>query len=376
MIPMRPILPILLAAAVLCVSAREEAGGTAFRIPRPNPVLKFPADHGSHPEFRIEWWYVTGHLFSGERRFGLQATFFRFAERPGPAPEGAFSGGQFHLAHMAVSEPGKKSFLHEERVNREGWDAFAKTDDLDVHNGNWRLKRVDDPEHGDRFLLDGSVLSDARFKLRLVPEKPHVLFGRDGVSRKGADPGEASLYITFTRLKVEGMLRIGGEDLVVAGQAWMDHEISSSQLGDDLAGWDWVSIQLKDGRELMAYILRRKDGSPGPWSTLAWIDRAGEVSHVPADKFTWKPGGKWMSPETGADYPIRPRIEVVDPKSGKPCVFQVRPLMAAQEITGEIGGIAYWEGACDILDAAGKIIGSGFLEQTGYADDDLEQRLR
>lgn len=343
-----------------------------FSIPKPNPQYSFPENHGSHPDYRIEWWYLTGHLFAGTRRFGFQATFFRMAERPGPAPEGAFSDGQYYLAHMALSDPAGDRFLHEERLNREGWDAFSRSGDLDLRNGDWTLSRSDD----NQLILTGSILSDARFALTLSPEKEHVIFGEDGISRKGPKPGESSHYITFPRLAVSGSLRLDGEDLDVTGQAWMDHEISSSQLSRDQVGWDWVSMQFEDGREIMAFILRKSDGTADAFSTLAWVGPDGRVTHFSADRFSWEAKGLWQSPETGARYPNRVRIAAPEPGSEETRIFRIQPTMDHQEIAGDLGGIAYWEGACDVLDDDGKVIGRAFLELTGYAEDELEQRLQ
>lgn len=344
-----------------------------YRIAEPGYVYSFPHDHGSHPEFRIEWWYLTGHLFArDERRFGFEATFFRLAQRADAQPENsAFGTGQIYLAHMAVSDLGNQRFYHEERLNREGWNAYAKVGDLDVRNGNWSLKRKPDGE----IILQGSIQSDCSFSLSLVPEKPHVIFGEDGISRKGPSESAASHYITFTRLRAKGRLSIAGEDLEVEGSTWMDHEISSSQLDENQTGWDWVSVQFDDGRELMAYMLRLRDGGYSDFSRLVWISREGELVHHPRAEIEWIPGGYWESPDTGARYPIRPVFKTVDPASGKRRTFTVVPLMEEQEITGELTGVPYWEGACDIVDENNRVVGRAYLELAGYVDG-LNDRLR
>jgi predicted secreted hydrolase len=340
-----------------------------FRVPQPNPTFTFPRDHGSHPDFKIEWWYLTGHLFTTEatpRRFGFQATFFRsaapleVATRPAPA---AFGHDQIYLAHMALVDIGTGRFVYQERLNRAGWDAAASTETLDVRNGDWSLRFLDPA--AEIMELIGGVRAEARFTLKLTPSKPLVLFGDRGYSRKGAEATAASYYLTFSRLAVSGQLSLGGAAPVeVTGQAWMDHEYSSSQLDENQIGWDWLSAQLHDGRELMFYALRRRDGSLDPASTLTWIDREGRPEKAP---WRWEPITFWRSPRTGANYPQRIRLTTTDPASGAEAVFIVDPFHAAQELSGDLGGVTYWEGACRILSADGRTeLGSAYMELTGY----------
>lgn len=373
------------------LAGAQDSSRTAegFRIPEENPVLSFPADHGSHPDFRIEWWYLTGHLFAEEdgRRFGVQATFFRLAEKPGADGEGEFFGKDpIFLAHMALTDVSAKRFHHEERLNRAGWEAWARVGDLDLRNGNWTLRRESGLGPGNRLSdsaegmmrLQGSVLSDLRFDLSLQPAKPPVLFGENGVSKKGQEASAASLYLTFPRLRAEGELVLGRETLAVGGELWMDHEVSSSQLGRDQVGWDWLSVQFFDGRELMAYVLRKEDGTADRYSSLHWIDESGGVTSHTADEFEWQATGEWKSGETGDVYPIGPRVSAIDPKTGERRRLRVEPVMEEQEMIGSLGGVSYWEGACDVLDEdSGEVVGRAYLELTGYArGDDLGRRLR
>jgi predicted secreted hydrolase len=343
--------------------AGETAGAPAtprftpdgFAVPQPGYAFAFPRDHGSHPEFKIEWWYLTGHLYTPEqRRFGYQATFFRNA-----APGGQV---QLHLAHMALVDVATGRFYHQERLNREGWDAGAATGTLAVHNGPWTLDLVDAAT--ETLRLRGGVHGDVRFELTLRPTKPRVLFGENGLSRKGADPTAASYYITFTRLAAEGELQVEGQRFAVAGESWMDHEISSSQLSGGQVGWDWVSAQLADGREVMFYQLRRADGTADPASTLTWIGRDGTLTRRP---FEWRVRGTWRSESTGAVYPVDATLVTTDPETGRTVELQLEPLVRAQELDGAVAGIAYWEGACRVRDGDGKEIGSAYMELTGYA---------
>ena len=343
-----------------------------WSVPRAGHQLTFPQDHGSHPDFKIEWWYLTGHLFSGERRFGFQATFFRFGEKPGEVPDKvAFGTGQLYLAHMGISDPETGQFLHEERLNRAGWDAGARVGDLEVFNGNWRLHR-----QGEGLELVGSVRAEAAFSLKLLPRKGPVVFGEDGISRKGPEGTAASYYITFPRLEASGTLELDGETLAVTGEAWMDHEISSSQLDENQVGWNWTCIQFNDGREIMGYVLRTKERGVSEYSKLVWIDPDGSLIHVRWPDYEWEHLGHWESPTTGAVYPVSPRLTTTDPASGKARHLRLVPILEPQEMTGGSGGVSYWEGACDVKDEdSGEIVGRAYLEMTGYADD-IGEKLR
>lgn len=342
-----------------------------FAVPQPGRRFEFPRDHGSHPEFKIEWWYVTGHLFGeSDRRFGFQATFFR---RAGPPPtngsaatanSGLFGHGELHLAHVALLDVQGERFMHEERLNRLGWDARSDTNTLAVHNGNWFLRLGTHPSGS--LSLQGSIRGAAAFALELTPTKPLVIFGENGVSRKGASPTASSHYLTFSRLAVAGEVTLAGRKQAVRGQAWMDHEISSSQLDDDQAGWDWASLQLNDGREIMAYRLRKKDGRTDPFSQLAWVDAQGGVTNRNSTQFTWTTRRTWKSPATGGMYPVHVKLTTTDPVNGQSVSFTLDPIILPQELKGGLGGIPYWEGACRVLDDRGANVGSAYLELTGY----------
>jgi predicted secreted hydrolase len=355
----------LLLFCVFCVFCGHSLRGSeiplktsdGFAVPQPGHVFAFPRDHGSHPEFKIEWWYLTGHLFAADgRRFGYQATFFRSA-----APD---KTTHLHLAHMALIDVATGRFYHQERLNREGWDAGSSTSTLDVHNGPWSLRFTD--ETAERMELRGGIRAEAGFNFTLTPDKPLVIFGENGVSRKGAAPTAASYYLTFPRLRTEGTLTIGTETFAIAGESWMDHEISSSQLDKNQVGWDWVSVHFKDGRELMFYRLRLRDGLSDPASSLTWVDAVGRTQK---SDFKWDVIDRWTSPTTGAVYPIRVRLTTTDPSTGKLIALILDPLAKNQELTGNLGGIPYWEGACRVLDADGRELGNAYMELTGYAKD-------
>lgn len=354
----------------------QDVGKTAdgFSLPQSGHAFSFPRDHGSHNDFKIEWWYITGHLFGDDgRRFGFQATFFRSAGLATNSTQAnpTFGTDKLFLAHMALLDVKTGKFIHQQRLNRDGWDAFSATNELNVRNGNWSLRMTD--TNRETMALRGSFGGDAALELELQPRKNLVVFGQNSVSRKAADPTAASYYLTFPRLAATGAVKINSQTNRVSGEAWMDHEISSSQLGDGQAGWDWCCLQFKDGREIMAYRMRRADGSQDEFSTLAWVATNGVITHLPSAEFKMETVETWKSPVTGAMYPVSIKLKTRDPQSGQPVNFLLEPLAENQELAG--GGIAYWEGGCRIRNDAGKEIGSAFLELTGYAGN-LEKSLR
>lgn len=353
-----------LVALFFLAASLASADEPNWSVPTPDYQLTFPKDHGSHPDFRIEWWYITGHLYAESRRFGFQATFFRLGQEPVDVPaDEAFGETQLYLAHMALSDPETGTFVHEERLNRGGWDAGAQVGDLDVWNGNWRLVR-----QGNLLRLSGSIDAEASFDVQLLPHKGPVIFGEDGISRKGPEGTAASYYITFPRLDAEGVIRLDGVEYEVGGEAWMDHEISSSQLDRNQVGWDWAALQFFDGREIMGYVLRTDTGEPSEYSKLVWIDPEGKLTHQRLGEYRWIHDGEWESPDTGAVYPISPVIETKDPKTGAMKRFRLEPTMPHQEMVAGAGGVSYWEGACNIVDEeSGETVGLAFLEMTGYA---------
>jgi predicted secreted hydrolase len=347
----------------------ENVTADGFALPQTGHVFSFPRDYGSHDDFKIEWWYITGHLFGENgRRFGFQATFFRSARKPvnsADASQNGFDNNTIFLAHMALLDVKSGKFLHQQRLNRAGWDAASATNGLDVRNGNWSLHMTDTNQR--TMSLHGSLGGMADFQLELKPLKPLVVFGVNSVSRKAADPTAASYYLTFPRLQARGTVVDGTETNSVTGEAWMDHEISSSQLGDDQVGWDWCCLQFKDGREIMAYRMRRKDGTQDDFSTLAWVGTNGVVTHLPSAAFKMETVRTWKSPVTGAVYPVSIRLRTRNPETNQPVNFLLEPLAENQELAD--GKPAYWEGSCRVRDDQGREIGSAFLELTGYASD-------
>jgi predicted secreted hydrolase len=367
-------LAVLLFGCVVGVAEIPTLTDDGYAIPQAGRQFVFPRDHGSHPEFAIEWWYITGHLVAtNQAQFGFQATFFRRALVPPDAtnnsPSAAFGNDQIYLAHMALVDKTSGKFIYQEKLNRAGWDANSSTNTLDVHNGNWSLRLAPEKSAGHEvFQLQSTVGADVAFTLDLTPKKPMVIFGTNGVSRKASDFKASSHYLTFPRLAVNGTLTLAETNLTVTGEAWMDHEFSSSQLGAGQVGWDWLSLQLFDGRELMAYRMRRTDGSTDPFSTVAWIDQKSVVRQIGPEKFQWKVLQRWRSPKSGSEYPSLVELSAENPVTGKIENFIVQPFVADQELVGKIGGVGYWEGACRVLDENKKEIGRAYMELTGYGE--------
>jgi predicted secreted hydrolase len=338
-----------------------------YLVPTPDYVPVLPQDHGSHPEHGIEWWYWVGHLnaVDSEKQFGFQSTIFRLAGDPkksGHSSNGHFGHQNLFLLHSALSDLEEGKYLHHERVLREGWQASASRETLQLAVGGVKVSLLED---GKGHEVITRYPGSGKLELSLHPTKPLVSFGDRGLSRKGADPASVSWYWSYTRLEAKGTLFQNGEEIAVEGIAWMDHEISSSQLGEDLAGWDWTCMQLDDGTELKAYRLRKKDGGSDPWSAVYWIDQKGNTEKVYADSFTWETLDTWTSPKTGLQYPTSVEVSVKHPTNGQQ-VYQLRPLLDAQEFTGNRADNAYWEGACEVLNKDGKRIGLAYLELAGY----------
>jgi len=236
---------------------------------------------------------------------------------------------------------------------------------LELHNEGWSLSATGTTRWGPKIRIVGGIRAEAAFTLDLTPAKPLVVFGENGVSRKGAEAGAASYYLTFSRLAARGTLMVGGHEDAVEGEAWMDHEISSSQLGRGQVGWDWLCVQFDhEPREWMLYRLRHADGSADPVSRLQWVTTDGRA--VTAD-YRWTVLSTWRSPANGAVYPARVLLEARDPEGGLWRHWLIEPLISDQELRGQLGGGPYWEGACRVLDDAGNQRGSAYMELTGYA---------
>jgi predicted secreted hydrolase len=360
---------LLLASGLLAV-VPGLAADTAeeFRVAREGYRYTFPRDHGAHEAFRTEWWYYTGQLTANDgRSFGYQLTFFRrgMPHEQTNNPTSQWAVTQLYLAHFAVSDLSKGRFRYAEKISRAGLGKAGAADDrLHVWIDRWGAESsVASPATQTLTAADG----DLALQLTVSPDKPLVVHGTDGISHKGSAPGQASHYYSFTRLATNGKLTIGNESFDVTGTSWMDHEFGSAELGKDLVGWDWFSLQLDDQRELMLYRLRRADGSADPVSSGTLIDREGRGQHLSIGDFTLEPTSHWTSPASKAHYPQRWRLTIPSQQLS----LELAPLMAEQELsTTRSTQVTYWEGA---IEARGTtqgrpIQGKGYMELTGYAE--------
>jgi len=344
---------------LIVLALNAPAADDSYRLALPGYHFEFPRDHFNHPEFQTEWWYYTGNVRTPEgRRFGFELTFFRQAvSRDQPAS--IWDVRDLWMAHLALSDLDGGEFLHTERLNRSGAGiAGASLEQARVWNGNWNATWT-----GNSQMLD-AVADRFSFNLSLTPEKPPVINGENGVSQKAEGAGKASHYISFTRLKTSGSIVLDGKRFSVEGASWMDHEFFSHQLEASQSGWDWFSLQLDDGSELMLFRLRRAGGALDPYSAGTSVDSQGHSTHLAARDFTVTPGKIWTSPATGGHYPVEWTVEV--PSLG----FRAKlttPLVQ-QEIASRAGP-TYWEGAIAIegTRAGRPLRGLGYLEMTGYA---------
>ena len=366
----RPLRPILLLASSLLMALPGLANDTAkeFTIATEGYRYSFPRDHGAHEAFRTEWWYYTGQLTAKDgRSFGYQLTFFRrgMAQQQVRTLPSQWAVIQLYLAHFAVSDLSQGRFHYAEKISRTGLGkAGANPDRLHVWVDRWSAESsTARPDTQTLRAADG----DLALQLTLAPEKPLVLHGTEGISRKGSAADQASHYYSFTRLATTGQLTIGSESFDVTGTSWMDHEFGSTDLDKGLVGWDWFSLQLDDQRELMLYRLRRSDGSADPVSSGTLIDREGQGQHLSIQDFTLEPTSYWTSPTSKARYPQRWRLTI----PAQQLSMELAPLMAEQELsTTRSTQVTYWEGAIEATGAAqGKPIhGRGYMELTGYAE--------
>lgn len=327
--------------------------------------FKFPRDHGSHPEQKIEWWYYTGHLQTDEgRQFGYQLTFFRIGVAPNPPLDSPWAVRDLWMTHLAISDIQKSTHHHDDRLNRAGPGfAGAAADHLKVWNEDWTATQS---AAGDGPMVLTAKNTEIGLSLDLQNGKPPVFHGKEGLSQKGAQEGNASHYYSLTRMPTAGTLTIKGERFKVSGESWMDHEFGTSFLEPTQRGWDWLSIQLVDGRELMLFQLRKEDGSADPHTAGTLVSADGTTHPLNADDFKLTPGdARWTSPATHGSYPMTWQIEIPREQMR----LNVNATFPEQEMTASSSpGLHYWEGVVSAQgDQSGKpLSGKGYLEMTGY----------
>ena len=343
------------------LSAADNSDNGFARALAPRPFV-FPADHASHPEFRTEWWYFTGNVFDdGGRHYGFELTLFRIALSPPDAVrESALATSTVWMGHLAVTDTDDQRFQTAERLSRGAAGLAGSTggagEPVVVAVEDWAVTidresvalRASEPGFGIELELTGLE--------RIVAQ------GDRGLDTKGSEPGNASFYYSAPRLAVTGRLQSAAETAVaVTGTAWMDREWSTSALSPDLAGWEWFALQLDDGRDLMFYRLRGRDGSTSPFSGGSLTDAAGRTTRLDAADVVLEPIREWTSTATRVVYPVAWRITL----PAEALELVVEPRLDQQEIDLSV---RYWEGAVSVSGetASSGIRGVGYLELAGY----------
>jgi predicted secreted hydrolase len=321
----------------------------------PGYEIRFPHDHGAHPEFRTEWWYVTGTLDDpAGAAHGFQITFFRARPELKHDNPSAFAPRQLLIAHAALSDSRLGRLQHDQRVAREGFGlASAATGSTRVAIDDWSFEQQ---PGGYRATI---AAREFRFDFALAATQRPMLNGRGGVSRKGPRPEAASYYYSVPQLGVSGTWTRGGRAERVSGIAWLDHEWSSSYLEPEAAGWDWIGINALDGGALMAFRMRGRDGAVR-WAGATHRDAAGRTRVFDPGEIRFTPKREWRSPRTGTTYPVAMEVQVGD------IVIALEPLIDDQELDARLSsGTVYWEGAMR-ASRGGNPFGRGYLELTGY----------
>ena len=326
--------------------------------------FEFPADHGPHPEFRNEWWYVTGNLDAEDgRRFGYELTIFRFSLSPqSKSSPSAWRSNQVYIAHLAVTDARGDRFFVSQRYSRGALGlAGAASDPFRVWIDDWSIREDEDAPDGWRLSAHGD---DFGVDVRVEPLKPPVLNGDAGLSQKSADPGNASYYYSMTRLQTRGRIHVDGREFEVGGLSWLDREWSTSALAPEQVGWDWFALQLSDGSDLMFYQLRTRDGRQDPMSAGTLTSPDGAATHLRAEEVTIRVEEEWDSP-AGGSYPSAWTLEL--PSRGM--TLRIAPVIADQEL---FTTVRYWEGAVDVAgERDGEpVSGRGYVELTGYAENE------
>jgi predicted secreted hydrolase len=355
--------------ATLATLRPAAASGMPADAVRRGRVITLPRDHGAHLDARTEWWYATGWLGTPQApSHGFQVTFFRSRTGLAQALPGRLAPRHLLFAHAAVTDLAGRRHWHDQRIVRWHGEppaagakhaASASTADTQVWIGPWLLQRGADAYRSQVGSTgDGAAWS---LDLALRPTQPLLLQGDAGFSRKGPDERQASHYYSLPQLAAQATVSLDGRRQDAAGRGWLDHEWSDEILAADAVGWDWIGFNGFDGSALTAFRLRRADGS------ALWAGGSHRAAGEGARSFgptevVWTPGRRWRSPGTGASYPVDWQV---DTPAGR---FGVRALLDTQELDGRNGtGTVYWEGLSELLDSAGRRIGLGYLEMTGYA---------
>ena len=342
-------------ALLTCALASGSALAQDYASVEPGRQLAFPRDAGSHPQFRTEWWYLTGQVKDERgRHFGIQITFFRNRPRLAEDNPSRFAPRQLLFAHAALADAAAGRLLHDQRAARAGFGlAEAQEGRTDVVIDDWSLRQS---ANGYSARIAAREFS---YALEFKATQPVLLQGENGVSRKGPLPEQASYYYSEPHLAVSGTIESGGERRAVSGEAWLDHEWASEYLAPEAQGWDWVGLNLADGGALMAFRIRDQQGGT-LWAGGAHRGADGQARALAPGEVRFEPLRRWRSPRTQTEYPVSIRVRAGNLE------FELEPLFDDQELDSRAStGTIYWEGAVSAM-RGGKALGSGYLELTGY----------
>ncbi len=364
-------------AGLLAWAAAGLLPSTAHALPA--RTLQFPRDHGSHPDLRTEWWYITGHLEAAGKPWGFQVTFFRSRVAGTQGMQSAFAAKQLLFAHAALTDVNGARLHHDQRIARAGFGvARASESDTDIRLQDWTLRREAVATNGTANAANAANAQNSEaasqylahiqsptfsLQLQFNSTQPVLLQGQQGLSRKGPSADQASYYYSQPQLRVSGSITVEGQRMVATpntGHAWMDHEWSETLMHPEVVGWDWIGMNLHDGGALTAFRLRRADGS-AVWAGGSLRARGQAVRSFDAAEVIFTPERFWTSAASGARYPVQWRVQT--PVG----IFQVRALLDNQELDSSSStGAIYWEGLSELLNPAGHSVGRGYLELTGY----------
>lgn len=369
---------ILLAILVLLVAlpARTAPAEGPWKSAAPGYVWSFPADLASHPEYKTEWWYITGHLQpeddASAEPLGFQLTFFRIGLSPAVAvgDSSAWSPTDLVMAHAAVGDPASRRHVFSEVIRRATpfLGGFGSPGDTVLAwcrapsgtDAAWSLQHRD----GSYILSVRDDRQGLHYELTCTPTRPRVFHGEGGFSPKTPEGDSGSLYFSRTRMATRGTVLRDGARVPVTGTAWLDREVFTSTLGGDQVGWDWTALNFDDGTDLMLYRLRDKEGREN-FALGTRVHPDNSLESMTTDRWSLEPLEHWESPKTGSRYPVKWKLEVAG--RANPLILQAA--FPEQENVSDLTGIHYWEGAVTIHDGnGGAPIGRGFVELTGYGE--------
>lgn len=375
--PFTPVpLPLGISRRRWMAAMATTTGSAALGLPAgaagalPARALVFPRDHGSHPDLRTEWWYITGHAQAQGRLWGFQITFFRSRVDATQGLQSQLAAKQLLFAHAALTDVQGQRLVHDQRIARAGFGiAEAAEHDTAVRLRDWHLARTSTGAPGGSRYMAQIQGNGFALQLRFESTQPLLLQGRQGLSRKGPEAAQASYYYSQPQLSVHGTFTLEGRRMAIEpptsahdNRAWLDHEWSEALMHPDAVGWDWIGMNLHDGSALTAFRLRRRDGS-ALWAGGSWRPSGGQAeSFLDPQAVQFEPLRRWRSARSGAEYPVAWQVHT---PAGR---FTVEALLDDQELDsrGSTGAI-YWEGASVLRNAQGHMVGRGYLEMTGYA---------